>query len=128
MVDLEHVKELDDVRFVSFSVDPSDTPPALKRYIDRGYDGADTDRWHILAADTVQFPKLSVGLGLASSEKEVRDGYLAISPDLYLVDPTGRIVGEYDGTDDAAIARLKTDATALVKGEKLVAMTRAESR
>ena len=124
IVDLEHDPALNDVRFISFSADANDKPPALKRYIVRDYQTADPTRWRLLAADQQDFPNLAVDLGMAGKPDDVRDGFLAISADLYLIDANGKIAGEYDGTSDAAVKQLRDEAAKLSRGQKLIVMSR----
>ncbi len=113
VVDLQHATELAGVGFASFSVDPEDGAASLGRYVRRNYPTADEHRWRLLVADRDGFPTLVVGMGLAGNEAEVRRGFVAVSPYLYLVDAAGHVRGKYDAEDDAAVNRLTADAARL---------------
>ena len=115
VIELEHAPELSGVQFLSFSADSADGPPALKRYLEQRCPGADQSRWRLLAADTDQYPRLAVAMRLADRVEDIHNGFIAISPNLYLVDFAGHIVGTYDGLDDNDIGRLRADAAKLVK-------------
>ena len=99
------------VNLVSFSVDPEhDTPAVLKAYGQKLH--ADFDRWHFLTgsraqmADAAYQMKISVKQPDASSPIMHSDRFL-------LVNPAGKVVGIYNGTDDADVKRLIADTTKL---------------
>lgn len=113
VVDMEKKPELGKVSFISFSVSPEDGPKTLKKYLARGYADADQSRWRLLAADQQDFPRLAVELGLARDVSSVRNGFILLDPQFFLVDASGRITGRYDGTSAADVARLEADAARL---------------
>lgn len=103
----------EDVRFVSFTVDPErDTPERLAEYSSRF--GADPDRWRFLSGP------------IAVVQKTVTDGFkLSMAPaegssDIFhsekfvLVDRLGRIRGYYDA-DTEGLKRIAKDLEALRK-------------
>ena len=99
------------VNLVSFSVDPEhDTPAVLKAYGQNLH--ADFDRWHFLTgtraqmADAAYQMKISVKQADASSPIMHSDKFLLVNPD-------GKVVGIYNGTDEADVKRLIADATKL---------------
>jgi protein SCO1/2 len=100
-----------DVRFVSFSIGPSDGPKDLARF-ERRFP-ATNGRWLLLAADQPTFPSLAAGMGLVKSEAGVRDGSLILFPALYLIDRDGQVRGVYDGLGSDGPRRLTSDLAAL---------------
>jgi len=101
----------EEVRFVSFSVDPEfDTPEVLTTYADAC--GADANRWLFLTGTKDAVWDL------------VRDGFrLTVEPEaagvlhslrFVLVDRSGRVRGVYTGNDEADLARLRRDARRLL--------------
>lgn len=100
------------VRFVSFSIGPSDAPKDLARF-ERRFPTTN-GRWQLLAADQPTFPALATGMGLVKSEAGVRDGSLILFPALYLVDRRGEVRGVYDGLGLDGPKRLTADLAALV--------------
>jgi protein SCO1/2 len=108
------------VRFVSFSVDPErDTAEELKRYAE--VYGADHARWHFLTGERRTISDLanrSFHLAVGEPAATVLDssGVYDIPHSLRfaLVDAQGAIRGYYDGTDEAALARLHKDIALLL--------------
>lgn len=103
----------DDIRFVSFSVDPSfDTPEVLESYA--AASGVETARWLFLTGPREQIHRL-VGEGFRlnvaeRSPEAADDGELITHSDRFvLVDPTGTIRGYYHGTDEESVERLVED-------------------
>jgi protein SCO1/2 len=104
----------DELRLVSFSVDPEyDTPPVLKEYGSR-YD-AKPDRWSFLTGDRQAIRDLAINgfhLGVADGTEE--DGELIVhSSRFVLIDQQARIRGYYDGLDTNEVRRLLVDARRL---------------
>lgn len=106
---------LNDVQFVSFSVDPEyDTPPVLKAYSEKY--GADPDRWRFVTGAREEIWQLSTqGFKLATGEAPAD----AASPlfhatQVALVDGQGRIRGYYDGLTAEGIEHLNRDMLALI--------------
>ena len=110
----------DDIRFVSFSVDPSwDTPAVLAGYA--AASGAEADRWLFLTGPRDEIYRV-VGEGFHLSVAErapeaADDGELITHSDRFvLVDPGGTIRGYYHGADEEAAERLIEDLRRL-RGE-----------
>jgi len=104
----------EDVRLVSFSVDPyNDTPEVLTEYANRY--GADRDRWLFLTGDPEGIQKLSVGgfkLALdpaSGTEKEP----ITHSSRMVLVDRNANIRGYYGTEEPKDLERLIKDANNL---------------
>jgi protein SCO1/2 len=113
---LERLSENLDPRahIVSFSVDPErDTPARLAEYA-RNY-AVEPGRWLFLTGDKPQIRRLvQEGFHLAvddATPQDIAAGAEAVlhSTRFVLVDGRGRIRGYYDGTDEAAVARLGRD-------------------
>jgi hypothetical protein len=118
VIALQHIPELAGLRFISFSAEAADGPPTLKHYLDLNCPDADQSRWRLLAADTDQYPQLAVKMGLADSAQDISNGFIAISPCLYLIDAAGHVCGTYDGLNDADVGRMHSDAARLLaRGE-----------
>jgi protein SCO1 len=107
----------EDVRFVSFTVDPAhDTPEVLSRYAETFHAGPD---WLFATGPQKDLYDLSVrGFKLAAmevppGEREGGDGPFLHSSKLALVDAEGVIRGYYDSTDEQALRGLVADAAAL---------------
>lgn len=100
-----------DAQIVSFSVDPTiDTPEVLRNYA-AGY-GADLSNWTFLTGydfETIQ--ELSIGSFYADVRKEPDSDQVTHVVRFYLVDPEGKVVKSYMGTDlddiDSIIEDLK---------------------
>jgi cytochrome oxidase Cu insertion factor (SCO1/SenC/PrrC family) len=103
-----HLPLRDDVRLVSFSVDPDyDTPPVLRRYADMF--GADRARWLLLTGDKQQIYDLALkGFRLSVQDEDVEMPILH-STKLVLVDRRGVIRGYYDSDDENALRQLARD-------------------
>ena len=108
----------DDVRFVSFTVDPAhDTPEVLSRYA--ATFRAD-ETWRFVTGPPQDLYALSVG-GFKLAAMEVPAGEVAVGGDgpflhsskFVLVDGEGVIRGYYDSTDEQAMRTLAADASAL---------------
>src|SRR5919197_5485031 len=104
-----------DLRLVSFSVDPErDTPAVLSRYADRFK--ADAKRWLFLTGVKDEVSRLvQDGFRLATGPAPNGDrGIVLHSPRFVLVDRLAHIRGYYDSRDPEAIQRLKNDVAALL--------------
>ena len=86
----------DDVRLVSFSVDPDrDTPEVLAKYAERY--GADKEQWLFLRAELPQLREIAYDrLGLVGS----REQPIIHSPKFALLDREGRVRGYYSPMTD----------------------------
>jgi cytochrome oxidase Cu insertion factor (SCO1/SenC/PrrC family) len=101
----------DDLRLVSFSVDPVwDTPKVLTAYA-RTF-GADQGRWLFLTGDRKQIYHLTVdGFRLAAQGADpANEMPILHSTKLVLVDRHGAIRGYYDSSDEAELSKLVRDA------------------
>ena len=100
-------------QLVSFSVNPEhDTPAVLKEYATTWK--ADESRWHFLTGTPELMSAAAAGMNMAAKPAE---GEQPILHDrrLLLVDAAGNVRGVYSSADDAAMARLVTDAQAVAK-------------
>lgn len=100
----------DDLRLVSFSVDPDyDTPQVLTDYA-RTF-GAERERWLFLTGDRKQIYELAErGFRLGVEEARPADEMPILhSSKLVLVDRRGLIRGYYDATDAEALHKLVND-------------------
>jgi cytochrome oxidase Cu insertion factor (SCO1/SenC/PrrC family) len=110
-----------DVRLVSLTVDPArDTPTALSRYAE--VYRADAQRWLFLTGSPEEVRSFVQGrLRLGVMENPAPDATpgnrVLHSPKLTLIDRRGRIRGYFDGTDPAAVGRLRDAAGRLARGE-----------
>jgi protein SCO1/2 len=108
-----------DVRLVSLSVDPTtDTPETLGRYA-TAYN-ADADRWLFLTGTEGGVRGfVRDRLKLAAEKNTAPDATpgsrVLHDPRLTLVDKRGHINGYFDGTDPAAVGRLKAAAERLAR-------------
>lgn len=109
----------DDVRLVSFSVDPDyDTPDVLAAYA-RDH-GADASRWLFLTGSRdVLHDLIGKGFHLAVAQApggtEAPGELITHSDRLVLVDRQGRMRGYYHGSEEETVRRLLTDIDALAK-------------
>lgn len=115
MKNLETALGGQDVRLVSFSVDPEfDTPERLRFYADRF--GAGAQSWFFLTGDKDVIYRLSrqhFMLGLTETpekEREAGDQGIMHSTRFALVDKEGRVRGYYESTEPDSLQRLVRDA------------------
>jgi protein SCO1/2 len=100
----------DDIRFVSFTVDPErDTPPVLAAYA-RHFE-ADPHKWFFLTGAAPDLNRMSRGVFMLGDV----DGSLQHSTRFALMDRESRIRGYYLTSEPDAITRLIADATRLLK-------------
>jgi cytochrome oxidase Cu insertion factor (SCO1/SenC/PrrC family) len=100
----------DDLRLVSFSVDPDwDTPKVLTDYAHNF--GADRDRWLFLTGDKKQIYHLAIdGFRLATQNADpAKEMPILHSTKLVLVDRHGAIRGYYDSSDEDELRKLIRD-------------------
>ncbi|HYP14559.1 MAG TPA: SCO family protein [Bryobacteraceae bacterium] len=96
--------EHDDLRFVSFTIDPArDTPEVLARYGKRF--SADPQRWYLLTGPLTQLHELSRNVFKLGNV----DGQLEHSTRFVLMDRRGRIRGFYDSADPEKMRQLAGD-------------------
>jgi protein SCO1 len=104
---------------VSLTVDPThDTTDALTRYATTY--SADADRWLFLTGsenEVQHFVRETLKLGIEkNSATDANAGSRMLhSPKLTLIDRRGHIVGSFDGTDPAAVGRLRIAAERLAR-------------
>ena len=100
----------DDLRLVSFSVDPDwDTPKVLTDYAHMF--GADQGRWLFLTGDKKQIYHLTIdGFRLATQAADpAKEMPILHSTKLVLVDRHGAIRGYYDSSDENEMRKLVRD-------------------
>ncbi len=104
----------EDIRMISFSVDPDrDTPAVLAKYAKRY--GADGRRWMFLTGDRESLYTLSIkGFKLALEARGSDLEPITHSTRFVLIDRTGRIRGYYSGTEEEDLKRLSGDAKKLL--------------
>jgi cytochrome oxidase Cu insertion factor (SCO1/SenC/PrrC family) len=101
----------DDLRLVSFSVDPDwDAPKVLTDYAHTF--GADQSRWFFLTGDKKQIYHLTIdGFRLGAQDAApAKEMPILHSSKLVLVDRHGAIRGYYDSSDEAELRKLVRDA------------------
>ncbi len=97
----------EDVRFVSFSVDPErDSVEVLKAYAERW--GAD-ERWLLLQPGPAHVRELAAGMRVVVEASDDPVNPIVHTSMFFLVDASGDVRGVYDSNDDAALARLVRD-------------------
>jgi protein SCO1/2 len=109
----------EEVRFVSFTVDPAyDTPEVLSNYsnnLDPGerwtFVAGPKDELYTLANDGFHLVAMEVPLG---QQHDNPDGPFLHSPRFVLVDREGRIRGYYDSRETEDMQRLVQDALAIL--------------
>lgn len=97
--------DIEDVRFVSFTVDPeTDTPGVLREYANRF--GASPERWLFLTGEKQQLYslilegfKLALDDGQSETAGRPPSGVITHSTRFVLVDSNARIRGYYDSTE-----------------------------
>ena len=100
----------DDVRFVSFTVDPArDTPPVLAAYAQ--HFEADPGKWYFLTGAEADLNRMSRGVFMLGNV----DGSLQHSTRFALIDGSGRIRGYYLTSEADAIPTLIADTKRLLK-------------
>ena len=103
--------DLDDLRFVSITVDPErDTPEVLAAYAARA--GADPARWLFLTGEREEIWRLAregLLLPVAKGNVKLGDEEIIHSQRFVLVDGEGAVRGTYDVRDAEALARLRND-------------------
>ena len=102
------------VRFVSFSVDPTnDTPKVLAEYAERH--GADTERWTFLTGDSDALQNVVVeGLRVRMGDEPDETGNILHGSHFVLIDGTRTIRGYYPSNADG-LRDLATDARTLTR-------------
>lgn len=116
MVQLQRELAADELRFVSFSVDPAhDTPEVLAAYAER-WSPSET-RWILLATKSGELERTARAIGVTvEATGDVQDPILH-SNRFFLIDPRGVVRGVYSSDDEEALRRLAAEARALVAAE-----------
>jgi protein SCO1/2 len=101
----------DDIRFVSFSIDPEyDSPAVLRAYAARW----DADpRWLLLSPPSGKETEFAKQMRAPFEHTEMPQEPILHTTQFFLVDQLGRVRGLYSSLDDAAVRRLAADATML---------------
>ena len=108
-------RELDGVRLVSFSVDPTrDTPEVLREYATRA--GARPGWLFVTGPRDAVAALLRDGFHVAFADDGPPSAPITHSDRFVLVDGELHIRGYYHGSDEADVARLVRDTTALRDG------------
>jgi protein SCO1 len=108
----------EELRFVSFSVDPEyDTPERLAAYARQH--GADPARWSFLTGDYTQLKDIIVGgfkMAMGRNEQDVDDiPSIFHGSHFVLVDRSGEVRGYYNSEHDDDVERLLRDTERLVR-------------
>lgn len=116
----EKIKDQDDIRLVSFSVDPEyDTPEVLKKYAERFE--ADPGKWLFLTGDKNQIHALSqqhFRLAVADvpeAERQAPEQTVDHSSKFVLVDEAGQIRGYYNSEELNFLDVMMPDVLRLIK-------------
>ena len=105
-----------DLRFVSFSVDPAhDSSQVLAEYA-RSWNAEET-RWSLVATDEQRLPELLAAFRVTAEPTADPDNPIVHSSVFFLVDAEGQVRGVYASEDRLAIDRLVEDAARLVGDE-----------
>lgn len=92
-------EEMDDVKLISFSVDPErDTPEVLRDYAEEN--NADLERWSFLTGydfETIKNYSVETFKSLVQEPPE-GDDQITHGTAFFLIDPDGNIVSHYSGT------------------------------
>lgn len=111
----------DDLRLVSFSVDPEfDQPSVLEKFAQKH--GADRSRWLFLTGDKQQTYDL-VRKGFMLGVEEAAPGSdepIVHSSKMVMVDGRGRIRGYYDTLDESSMTRMLADLDVVLAGQPMV--------
>ena len=103
-----------DVRFVSFSVDPAhDTPDALAEYAAR-WNTRET-RWSLLATNDASLADVAAGFKVSTEKTHDERNPILHSSLFFLVDGDGVVRAVYRSDDEGAMTRLEADALRLSK-------------
>lgn len=114
-----------EVRLVSFSVDPSwDTPAVLQRHAKETAGNIPPERWLFLTGAPEEVHRLvRDGFHLSVAERAPETGValngstelITHSDRFVLVDPAGKIRGYYHGTEEESIAKLTEDLKRMIR-------------
>ncbi|MBC8173265.1 MAG: SCO family protein [Chitinophagales bacterium] len=107
-------QESDDVRILSFALDPADSIPVLRSFANQY--GADADMWYFLTGDVKKIYTLGEE-GFMQIVKDSSNSFTGHSQKFTLVDGNNMIRGFYKGTDSAEVANLMNDINFLLNKE-----------
>ncbi len=111
----EATRQHDDLRVVSFTVDPDhDTPEILRAYAKAG--GLDLRRWSFLRGDPAPIAA-AMKIGLDRIPDKPPGESIIHGSHIVLVDREMKIRGYYNSNDEEALARLISDAARLSRSE-----------
>lgn len=103
----------EDLRFVSFSVDPAnDTAEVLAEYA-RTWSPKE-DRWTLLQTTPKALEEVARGMRVAVAPTEDPENPILHTDLFMLVDRQGQVRGVYDSSDSVAVRRLERDARSLL--------------
>lgn len=98
----------DQLRFVSFSVDPeNDTPEVMAEYAKRWR--PHEKRWLLLSTQNESLKRLAAGFHVAFERNNTVRDPVSHSSVFLLVDAKGMVRGAYDSADEEAMVRLAAD-------------------
>jgi len=108
----------EDVKFLSFTVDPEyDSPEVLKSY--RNKMDIQDERWRFVTGDKDEIYDLGVNGFRVTTQEDVEElGNFLHSEKLILLDTQGHIRGYYDGTNLDEVRELEEDIKILVGSER----------
>lgn len=103
----------DDIRIVSFTVDPEhDSPSRLNNYAQRY--GINAKQWQLATGNKKDLYRFArKGLFVVATDGDGGAGDFIHSDNLVLIDKDGHIRGYYDGTGNVEVKRLITDIKTL---------------
>lgn len=106
---------LEEVHFVSFSIDPEiDTPEVLKKYGEAF--GADFSTWHFLTGYTQKEIEDYVPKNFKTIVKKPRDDDQVIhGVSFYLLNKNGEIIADYAGDEDVPFKQIMKDIKSALK-------------
>ena len=114
---LQRRYEGQDVRFVTFTVDPkNDTADVLSKYAK--FWEADPERWFFLTGDRDEIYRLinTSFLMPVMEDKNPKPGFEIIhTTNVCLVDPTGRVVGKYNSLSEEEVVVLRRDLDVMLE-------------
>jgi protein SCO1 len=111
-----------DFRFVSFSVDPTDTTGELQRYAESW--GPNESRWFLLHTEPKSLQSLADGMRVVVADTGDDANSILHTSLFFLIDAAGRVRGMYDSDDDSALQRLVVDSRRLSPGARAQPETR----
>lgn len=114
----EQFKDNDEIRLVSFTVNPeTDTPEVLKNYAENR--SINTDQWQLATGEKKMLYRFArKGLFIEATDGDGGDHDFIHSEKLVLIDTNNRIRGYYDGTESSEIKLLINDIQRLLEENK----------